>query len=107
MSVVYTKKSSDKGVSYVDGISLPDGYGIRYFTADMVLKDGHSGAALQGGRITYFMLSDDDGCMLCLYDDGEWQTELDENDGVAEFARNYFISKWNRFGSCLTDKFLK
>ena len=97
MGVVFTKKLYE--VNYVDTLQLPDGYGIRLFTAEITIKERQACKALQGGRIIRFHMYDDDGCTLCRFDDGKWEMPLDTGDYIAEFARDFFVTHWNNLWS--------
>lgn len=93
MGVVFTRKLYE--VHYVDTLQLPDGYGTRLFTAEITVKEGEALKALQGGRIIYFHMFDDDHCTLCLYENAEWKIEIPQDDTIAEFAMEFFVTHWN------------
>lgn len=52
-------------------------------------------SALHGGCIIEFEMKQS-GEVVCLYEDGKWVIELDENNDLAEIVRSYFLSKHNR-----------
>lgn len=93
MCAVFTKKSGK--VVYYDGIEMPDGYQIRYFTAQVMIEEGQALASIQGGRITRFMMTDNDEELICLYENGKWVKELDISDAIAGLAQSVLIKKYN------------
>lgn len=52
-------------------------------------------SALQGGRVIRFEMIQS-GQLVCLYEDGKWKIELDDENDLAKIVRSLFLSKHNR-----------
>ena len=74
----------------------------RTFDVQICCEEGKRALSIQGGRITFFLMSEDDvnePIAISYYDNGKWQIKCPEEDDEACIAQNYFITKWNRFVS--------
>lgn len=90
-------------MSYHDRLEL----GGRIFDASLIIREGRRRSCIQGGRISYFLMSECDGDVFsgalgakdvakCLFEDGEWKFPVSDEDDEACIAQTYFIEKWNR-----------
>lgn len=93
MCAVFLKKSSKR--TYYDGITMPDGYSGRTISATITVEDGKATKSIYGGRITEFILHEEDGELLSLYKDGEWKKKLNPDDDVALLAQQTFLAGYS------------
>lgn len=95
MCAVFTKKSDE--ATYFDGASIRDGMETRNFTAKITVHGSKADEAIQGGRITEFMLCDegDNANIICLYKNGKWIKRIDPSDGMANYLLSHFVAEYN------------
>lgn len=62
------------------------------FTAELIIAKEPSASALNGGRVTFFVMYQG-GDMAALYSDGMWYMTT-ENNELAEIAMRYFLDKY-------------
>ncbi len=67
----------------------------RPFEVSITLGSFGCGGSLQGGRILFFLISEE-GVAVGYYHDGGWEIPLDANDDELELAVLYFLEKYNR-----------
>lgn len=93
MGAVFQKR--DPAVTWHDQATING----RIFDAEITC-DSHPvrTRSIQGGRITFFLLSEKDlmgDCAKSCFENGKWTIKCPEEDDEACIAQTYFISKWN------------
>lgn len=72
----------------------------RKFDVQIGQEEGKRSLSIQGGRITFFLMTEDDinnePIAVSCYDNGKWEIKCPEEDDEACIAQNYFIARWNR-----------
>ena len=72
----------------------------RKFDVVICCEEGKRALSIQGGRITFFLMSEEDvngqSIAVSSYDNGKWEIKCPDEDDEACIAQNYFISRWNK-----------
>ena len=84
-----------------DSISLTDDNGCQWlYQATMGFAEDRKTPTIQSGLISFFLMTDGVGDILCLYEDGSWTKDVDVfEDPMSDLARTAFLGKWNRRNS--------